>query len=61
MSFELDEIIPFSFGGSAVDYNNVQPTHRICNQAKSNKIGFNIRDDEPRNTKDTETKNITDW
>lgn len=38
LSYELDEIIPFSLGGSPIDYNNVQPAHRICNQRKSNKI-----------------------
>ncbi len=40
MSFELDEIVPFSQGGSAIDYNNVQPAHRICNQRKSNKLNY---------------------
>ena len=38
MSYELDEIIPFSLGGSPIDYNNVQPAHRACNNAKSNKL-----------------------
>ena len=38
MSYELDEIIPFSRGGSPIDYNNVQATHRMCNNAKSNKV-----------------------
>ena len=38
LSYELDEIVPFSLGGSAIDYANVQATHRICNQQKSNKI-----------------------
>lgn len=39
MSFELDEIIPVSRGGSPFDIDNVQPAHRICNQRKGNKIG----------------------
>lgn len=47
LSFEVDEIIPVSrwkeFGYSsakacALDPKNVQASHRICNQRKSNKI-----------------------
>lgn len=38
LSYELDEIIPFSRGGSPIDYNNVQPAHRICNQRRGNTI-----------------------
>lgn len=38
MSYELDEIVPFSLGGSPYEYSNVQPAHRICNRRKSNKI-----------------------
>lgn len=34
MSFEVDEIVPISHGGSPIDYDNVQPAHRICNQRK---------------------------
>lgn len=37
MSYELDEIVPVSKGGSPYDIENVQPAHRICNQRKSNK------------------------
>ena len=37
-SYELDEIIPVSLGGSPYDYNNVQAVHRFCNQKKGNKI-----------------------
>lgn len=37
-SYELDEIIPVSRGGSPTDFNNVQPVHRRCNQKKGNKI-----------------------
>lgn len=36
MSYELDEIKPFSKNGSPIDYDNVQPTHRMCNNKKSN-------------------------
>lgn len=42
MSFEVDEIIPVSLGGSPTDPDNVQPAHRICNQRKSNKLGFTV-------------------
>ena len=38
-SYELDEIVPVSLGGSELDPDNVQPAHRICNQ-KGNRIGF---------------------
>ena len=37
MSYELDEIVPVSMGGSPTDPDNVQPTHRICNQRRGNK------------------------
>lgn len=38
MSYELDEIVPVSRGGNPYDEDNVQPTHRICNQRKGNKM-----------------------
>lgn len=41
LSCELDEIIPYSRGGSPTSYDNTQLTHRICNQRKSNKITAN--------------------
>lgn len=34
MSYELDEIVPVSKGGSPFDKANVQPAHRRCNQRK---------------------------
>ena len=37
LSYELDEIIPVSKGGSPIDPDNVQPTHRICNQKRGNR------------------------
>ena len=40
MSFEVDEIVPVSLGGSELDWTNLQPAHRVCNQRKGNKIGF---------------------
>lgn len=40
MSYELDEIVPVSLGGSELDPGNVQPAHRICNRRKSNKMFY---------------------
>lgn len=37
MSFEVDEIVPVSKGGSPIDKRNVAPAHRICNQKRGNK------------------------
>lgn len=37
MSAEVDEIIPVSRGGDPLAWNNVQLTHRCCNQHKSNR------------------------
>lgn len=34
MSFEVDEIVPVSRGGDPLDFDNTQPTHRVCNQRK---------------------------
>lgn len=36
-SFEVDEIVPVSKGGSPVDRSNVAPAHRICNQRRGNR------------------------
>lgn len=38
LSPEVDEIIPFSRGGSPYSRQNLQLTHRICNQQKSNRV-----------------------
>lgn len=32
MSFEVDEKVPVSKGGSPIDMENLQAAHRICNQ-----------------------------
>lgn len=37
MSFEVDELVPVSRGGSPVDYDNVAAAHRRCNQWRGNK------------------------
>lgn len=39
-SYELDEIVPVSLGGSELDPDNVQPAHRICNQRKGNRLFY---------------------
>ena len=38
MSFEVDEIVPVSRGGSPIDPGNVQPAHRIRNRRKGNRM-----------------------
>lgn len=37
MSFEVDEIVPVSLGGSPYDRDNVAAAHRICNERRGNK------------------------
>ena len=41
--FEVDEIVPVSKGGSPLDPGNVQPTHRRCNQWRSNRSMSDVR------------------
>lgn len=36
-SFEMDELVPVSKGGSPIDRGNVDATHRCCNQWRGNK------------------------
>lgn len=36
-SFEVDELIPVSLGGSPIDHANLAATHRRCNQWRGNK------------------------
>ncbi len=38
MSFEVDEIVPVSRGGSPYDRANVDAAHRICNQRKGARV-----------------------
>lgn len=46
MSFEVDEIVPVSRGGSPYDRGNVDAAHRICNQRRGNRdIGDGLRPD----------------
>lgn len=40
LSFEVDEIVPVSLGGSELEWSNLQPAHRICNERKGNRMCF---------------------
>lgn len=37
LSFELDELVPVSKGGSPVDFENTAGSHRACNQWRGDK------------------------
>lgn len=39
-AFEVDEALPCSLGGSELDWDNVQPAHRLCNRLKGNRLHF---------------------
>ncbi len=45
-SYELDEIVPVSKGGSPIDICNVQPVHRACNLKKGNRVWGVVRKDD---------------
>lgn len=38
MSFEVDELVPVSRGGSPLDRENVDAAHRVCNQRRGNRM-----------------------
>lgn len=42
LSPELDEIIPVARGGSPYDIDNLQLTHRICNERKGAKMAGDV-------------------
>lgn len=42
LSFEVDEIVPVSRGGSPFERANVQPAHRICNERKGARMQHEI-------------------
>lgn len=42
-SFECDEVVPVSRGGSPVERSNVQATHRICNERRGNRTMDEVR------------------
>ena len=44
MSFEVDEIVPVSKGGSPIDPGNVAPAHRICNERRGNRTPPQLAD-----------------
>ena len=37
LSFEVDELVPVSKGGSPLEYDNLAATHRRCNEWRGNK------------------------
>ena len=43
MSFEADEIVPIAQGGSPLEWENLQPAHRICNQRKGDGRRFQMK------------------
>lgn len=48
LSFECDEIVPVSLGGSPYDMDNLQAAHRICNQRRGNRTMESIRDEKSK-------------
>lgn len=42
MAPEVDEIIPVSRGGSPYDIDNLQLTHRICNERKGSRMAGDL-------------------
>lgn len=53
LSFVIDEVVPISrwqeagytsAAAAADDFTNLQAAHYICNQIKSNKINFSLKD-----------------
>lgn len=42
MAPEVDEIVPVSRGGSPYDIDNLQLTHRVCNERKGNRMEGDI-------------------
>ena len=41
-SFEIDELVPISYGGSPYDLDNLAASHRICNERRGNKLINNV-------------------
>ena len=39
---EIDEIVPVSRGGSPYDIDNLQLTHRVCNEKKGNRMAGDV-------------------
>lgn len=66
-SFEIDEIIPVSkwqYGGfssprsAAECWENLAPAHRLCNQLKSNRLNYNLAQDQRQYERDDQRKKI---
>lgn len=43
LSFECDELVPVSKGGSPYDRNNIDATHRCCNNWRKNRSVDRVR------------------
>lgn len=41
-AFECDEIVPVSAGGSELEWDNLQASHRVCNRLKGGRVGFTL-------------------
>lgn len=61
MSFEVDEIVPVSKGGSPIDPGNVAPAHRICNERRGNKALGSIGQKAQPRAKDVGCKTSKQW
>ena len=57
MSFEVDEIVPVSMGGSPFDRTNVDAAHRICNQRRGNRVMLS----EPLRAPERPPATTTEW
>ena len=42
LCYELDELVPISKGGSPRDFANTAPSHRCCNQWKSDRMPADV-------------------
>lgn len=61
MSFEVDEIVPVSKGGSPIDPSNVAPAHRICNERRGNKSLESLNAPPKPRAKDVGCKTSFSW
>lgn len=61
MSFEVDEIVPVSLGGNELDWSNLQPAHRSCNQRKGNKMGYTCETAHVRGSAPPPVSTSQDW
>ena len=61
MSVEVDEIVPFSLGGSPYDLSNLQAVHRICNERKGNRMYWAQRQAPDPTPKRSQPTTSQDW